>query len=61
MLYLLRNPTLSAVFYHTARVYGAFTDLLGLRRRITRTIVSAFSRFNKQSQFDASGLLLNAP
>ena len=31
MLYLPQDPTPSAVFYHTARVYGAFTDLLVLR------------------------------
>ena len=28
VLYLLRHPTPSAVFYHTTWVYGAFTDLL---------------------------------
>ena len=34
MLYLPQDPTLCAVFYHTARVYGAFTDLLVLHGRI---------------------------
>ena len=34
MLYLPQDPTPSAVFYHTTRVYGAFTDLLVLRGRI---------------------------
>ena len=34
MLYLPRNPTPSAVFYRTTRVYSAFTDLLVLRGRI---------------------------
>ena len=36
-----------------AQVYGSFTDLLGLHGRITRMIDSAFSRFSKQSRFDA--------
>ena len=35
MLYLPQDPTPSAVFSHTTRVYGAFTDLLVLRVRIT--------------------------
>ena len=35
---LPRDPTLSAVFYCTARVYGAFTDLLVLRGRIIGVI-----------------------
>ena len=30
VLYLLRDPTPSAVFYRTTQVYGAFTDLLVL-------------------------------
>ena len=33
MLYLPRDHTLSAVFYRTTRVYGAFTDLLVLHGR----------------------------
>ena len=33
MLYLPQEHTLSAVFYHTTRVYNAFTDLLVLRGR----------------------------
>ena len=35
VLYLPLNPTTGAVFYHTTRVYGAFTDLLVLRGRTT--------------------------
>ena len=31
-----QNPTPSAVFYRTTRVYGAFTDLLVLRGRINK-------------------------
>ena len=38
VLYLPLNPTPHAVFYHTARVYGAFTDLLVLRGRIIGVI-----------------------
>ena len=45
---------------YSMSVYGTFTDLLGLCGRITRTIVSAFSRFSKLSRFDALGLLLEA-
>ena len=33
MLYLPRDHTPSAVFYHTTRVYSAFTDLLVLHGR----------------------------
>ena len=36
--YLPFDPTPCAVFYHTAQIYGAFTDLLVLRGRITRKI-----------------------
>ena len=50
MLYLPRDPTPSAAFHRTAQVYGAFTDLLGLCGRIKRRIISAFSRFSKQTQ-----------
>ena len=38
VLYLPRDPTPNAVFYRTARVYGAFTDLLVLRGRIIGVI-----------------------
>ena len=34
------DPTPSAVFYRTARVYGAFTDLLVLRGRISKYFCS---------------------
>ena len=40
MLYLPQDPTPSAVFYRTARVYGAFTDLLVLRGRISKYFCS---------------------
>jgi len=60
-LYLPQDPTPSAIFYRAAQVYGAFTDLLGLRGRIMITNVSAFIRFSKLLWFDASGLLSNAP
>ena len=40
VLYLPRDPTLSAVFYRTARVYGAFTDLLVLLGRISKYFCS---------------------
>ena len=33
MLYLPRDHTPSAVFYHTTQVYGALTDLLVLHGR----------------------------
>ena len=42
-------PTSSVIFYHTAQVYSAFTDLLG---NIMRRIISAFT---KNSQHDALG------
>ena len=40
MLYLPRDSTPSAVFYRTARVYSAFTDLLVLRGRISKYFCS---------------------
>ena len=50
MLYLPRDPTPSAVFYRTARVYGAFTDLLVLRGRISKYffVVTAVVRCFRQ-------------
>ena len=33
VLYFPRDPAPSAVYYHTTRVYYAFTDLLVLKRR----------------------------
>ena len=39
------DPTLSAVFYRTARVYGAFTDLLVLRGRII-IVIPTWRTFN---------------
>ena len=45
MLYLPRDPTSISAFYRTALVYGAFTDLLGLRGRM---IINAFSKSSKQ-------------
>ena len=35
----------SAVFYHTTRVYGAFTDLLVLRGRINKTWNKPFNTY----------------
>ena len=40
MLYFLRDPTPSAVFYRTTQVYGAFTDLLVLCGRINKYFCS---------------------
>ena len=54
MLYLPRDPTPSAVFSRTARVYGAFTDLLVLHGRIIGVIQC-------NSLCMKVGLLLNAP
>ena len=54
MLYLPRDPTPSAVFYRTARVYGAFTDLLVLRGRIIGVILCDSSLELNSSLYDYS-------
>ena len=55
VLYLPPDPTPDAVFYHTARVYGAFNDLLGCIGGLQGPLLahSADSVY-KLSRFDAS-------
>ena len=48
MLYLPRDPTPSAVFFHTSRVDGALTHLLLLRVRIISVIFIYFVVMDSQ-------------
>ena len=57
---LAMRPIPGAALHRTARVYIAFTDLLGLLGKITRMIASAFSRFSTQLRFETQELLFNA-
>ena len=42
-------------FYHTAQVYGAFTDLLVLLGRITSKIIGVFSKNSRHDTLGGEG------
>ena len=58
MLFLPQGPILNAVFYHTARVYGVFTNLLVLRGKIIGVIPL---RRTLEMLLGRLGLLFNVP